>query len=263
VIVITLVCGIIQVACTNLPVGSPPLSADTQGLTQSTAPTQPPTPTAESITLVATPTVTSASATSATAPSATGSDLVVSTTFIEKEGEGTVVEGAESTLVRMPHGLYMTFKTVDLTPGEAMTIWWAIFNKPENCSDHVCGIDDVFLVDEEGNRLKDEEGAARPNLPARAATEFSLLRATGSVIDVDGRAEFRAHLPIADTQEVYFGPGLLNVMGSEVHLVLRTHGPAIPGGLYEQLNTDWGGCPAGWPKDPCGDLQIAIHGAAE
>lgn len=144
-----------------------------------------------------------------------------------------------------------------------MNFWWAIFNRPENCSDDVCGVDDVFLVDEQGNRLKNEEGAARPNLPARAATEFSLLRATGTIIDVDGSAEFRAHPPIGDTQEVYFGPGLLNLMGSEVHLIVRTHGPPIPGRLHEQLNTDWGGCPEGWPKTPCGDLQVAIHHAVQ
>src|SRR3990172_8125414 len=47
---------------------------------------------------------------------------------------GTLIEGAESTLVRMPHGVSMTFKTVGLTPGDAVTMWWIIFNRPENCS---------------------------------------------------------------------------------------------------------------------------------
>ena len=55
---------------------------------------------------------------------------VVSTTFVEWEGERTVVEGATSSLTRMEHGLYMTFEAVSLEPGEAYTVWWAIFDAP-------------------------------------------------------------------------------------------------------------------------------------
>ncbi len=137
----------------------------------------------------------------------------------------------------------------------------AIFNTPENCSNDICGLDDVFLMDENGTFILTDEGARTPNLPDRDVTGFTETRATGSIIDVDGTAEFQAHLPIGDATETSFGDGLLDVMKAEVHLILRTHGPAIPGRIHEQMNTTWGGCPEGWPKTPCRNTQIAIHNA--
>ena len=183
---------------------------------------------------------------------------VISTTSIEWNEDGTSVTGAESTLVRMKHGIYATFKTTGLGPGEAYTIWWVIFNSPQNCSDGECGPDDIFLTDEDGEVVTNDEGASIANKIGREVSGASILRATGSVIDDDGRAEFRAHLPLADTTEAGFGPGLVNPM-AEIHLLSRTHGPVIAGLLHEQLNTPWGGCPEGWPKDPCTNTQVAVH----
>ncbi len=199
-----------------------------------------------------------------TAPAANHSleivEPVVNTTFVEWVEDETVVEGATSTLTRMEHGLYMTFDAVGLEPGAAYTAWWVVFNKTENCSDGECGLDDSFIMDSNGGILLTEEGAPQFNLPAREITAFSLHRATGSVADIDGTAEFRAHLPVGDRTEVEFdGPGLFDAMKAEIHIIIRTHGPAIPGDLHEQMNTPWGGCPEGWPKTPCGNIQFSIH----
>jgi hypothetical protein len=189
---------------------------------------------------------------------------LVSTTFVNwvldtplrvDTPEGPVVKEAESTLVRMEHGLYATFSAVELEPGDAFTMWWVIFNQPENCTDSKCGFDDVFSFDEMGDVIKTEVGARQWNFPAHAITGFALGRASGSVVDTNGTAEFRAHLPVGDAHEFDFGPGLLNPLTAEVH----THSQMIPGLLHEQLNTPWGGCPEGWPKDPCKDVQVAIH----
>jgi hypothetical protein len=159
----------------------------------------------------------------------------------------------------MEHGLYATVSTTGLEPGEALTLWWVIFNKPENCSDSKCSDDDAFMVDETGTILRDAEGAPRPNEIGRAATEFSMLTATGTIVDQDGSAKFLARLPVGDVNEAQFGPGLLNPMTADVHLIIRTHGPAAVGVLHEQMTTEWGGCPEGWPKDPCGNVQAAAH----
>jgi hypothetical protein len=193
---------------------------------------------------------------------------LVSTTFVNwvldtplrvDTPEGPVVKEAESTLVRMEHGLYATFSAVELEPGDAFTMWWVIFNQPENCTDSKCGFDDVFSFDEMGDVIKTEVGARQWNFPAHAITGFALGRASGSVVDTNGTAEFRAHLPVGDAHEFDFGPGLLNPLTAEVHLIIRTHSQMIPGLLHEQLNTPWGGCPEGWPKDPCKDVQVAIR----
>jgi hypothetical protein len=184
---------------------------------------------------------------------------IVSTTFLQRLPDDTMVEGAESTLVRMEHGLYATVKTSGLEPGNALTLWWVIFNRRENCSDGKCGPDDVFLVDKNGQFILDDQGAPQANVAARAATEVSQLTGPGAIVGQNGSARFLARLPMGDTNEAQFGPGLLDPMAAEVHLVIRAHGPASPGVVPEQLTTPWGGCPEGWPKDPCQDVQIAIH----
>ena len=174
---------------------------------------------------------------------------------------GVRIEGTESVLTRMPHGVYVTFKTSGLTPGDAVTLWWVIFNKPENCSDGICGQDDAFHLDANGQLLLDESGNVFPNVEGREATVWSLLRADGKVVEQDGTAEFRGHLPVGDATEAAFGPGLLDSMKAEFHIIARTHGPAIPGATHNQLNTPWGGCEPG--QFPCVEVQIAVHNPPE
>ncbi|MEQ8673799.1 MAG: hypothetical protein RLP44_26660 [Aggregatilineales bacterium] len=169
-----------------------------------------------------------------------------------------VVEDAEAVLVRMHHGLSMTVETTGLEPGDAYTVWWVIFNNPEECSDGICNIEDVFLM-EDGEFALTEDGMRQPNVAGREMTQVSSLRATGNIGYIDGTSVFRAHLPIGDTTDhVNFGPGLLDSMNTEVHLIIRTHGPIIPELLNEQLMTAWGGCPDPMDRSPCDDVQIAI-----
>ncbi len=222
-------------------------------------PTQPAAPQAEPAAVVVEPAV----AEPAVVETQAEIEPVVNTTFVEWAPDGPLVEGAESTLVRMEHGLYATFHAVELEPGDAYTVWWVIFNKPENCSDNECGRNDAFLFDANGEQLLNDKGAPQWNFPGHAATEFALGRATGTVVDTDGTAEFRMHLPIRDDTEFDFGPGLLDPFTAEVHLIIRTHSQMIPGQLHDQLNSPWGGCPEGWPKDPCKDVQLAIHPPSE
>lgn len=195
------------------------------------------------------------------APAQTEEEIepVVSTTFVEWAPDGPMAEGTESTLVRMEHGLYAMINTTGLEPGDAVTLWWVIFNKPENCSNGQCGVDDVFLVDETGATLKDDVGAPRSNVTGRAVTEVSQLSGPGTIVDEGGRAKILARLPVGDSNETQFGSGLLYPMTADVHLILRTHGPAVPSVVREQLTTEWGGCPESWPKDPCRNVQIAVH----
>jgi len=151
----------------------------------------------------------------------------------------------------------MAFNTVGLIPGDAVTVWWVIFNHPENCSDNDCGFNDIFEYDENHLLKLGETGLPIPYQPGRDATGWSLLGGGGHVVELDGSAEFHSHLPIGDVNEAIAGPGLLDPMKAEIHLVIRTHGPAIPNQTtHVQLNSDWGGCEKF--KDPCGDRQAAI-----
>lgn len=177
-------------------------------------------------------------------------------------GTDTVVEDAEAILTRMHHGISMSINTTGLESGHVYTIWWVIFNSPENCSDGVCGLNDVFLMDDEGQFILTDDGLLQPNAAGRETTQSSSLRATGNIGYEDGTSVFKAHLPIGDaTDDIVFGSALLDSMGSEVHLIIRSHGAIVPELLNEQLMTAWGGCPDKYDRTPCQDIQIAIFPA--
>jgi hypothetical protein len=189
----------------------------------------------------------------------THSSPVITVRNVVRTSSEKQIPGAEAILTRMEHGISMSLVTEELEPGYAYTIWWVIFNMPKNCSDAICGLNDVFLMDAEERFILDGSGLVQPNIAGREATQVSFLWATGNIADENGHAMFRASLPIGDlTGDVSFGPGLLDSMRSEVHLILRSHGPVIPELRDEQLFTAWGGCPDPVTRAPCEDVQIAI-----
>jgi hypothetical protein len=147
---------------------------------------------------------------------------------------GDVVPGATARLQRSADGLKVNIHTSDL-PAGAYTIWWAVYNYPENCTGP-CGFDDDF----------------------NPAVGSFWVNATGKVISNGDHANFAAHLdadgPFGEI--IVDGPGIVNPLGAEVQFVVRYHGPAIPGLIEEQTSTFLGGCPDG--GFPCEDLQFVV-----
>jgi len=143
-----------------------------------------------------------------------------------------------SQLVRSPNGVAMNLRTTGLDPGAAYTVWWVIFNNPEFCEDF-CNEPDLF----------------NPDVLA------TVLGATGHVIGHDGVGNFAAYLAEGDTSDVApFGlpgdaVGLIDSTQAAIHLVVRTHGPPIPGHVKEQISTFGGGCDV----NACEDQQFAAH----
>jgi hypothetical protein len=143
-----------------------------------------------------------------------------------------------SQLVRTPDGVSMNLQTTGLEPGAAYTVWWVVFNNPGSCRDG-CGEDDL------GN----------------SNVQATVLWATGHVIGDNGVGNFAAYLAEGDTSDV--GPfglpgddmGLIDSTQAEIHLVVRTHGPPIPGRVKEQISTFEGGCDV----NACEDQQFAVH----
>jgi hypothetical protein len=149
------------------------------------------------------------------------------------------VEGAYSTLVRNDRGVTMTFHTSQLVPGNAYTVWWIVFNNPAACVGG-CGPDDL----------------------TRPAAHASLVFATGHVIGND-TANFGAWLGVGDTDGVLSNPpspagpyGLEDARAAEIHIVVRSHGPADPQLLPDQINSFLGGCSV---SNPCANVQASIH----
>ena len=145
---------------------------------------------------------------------------------------GTQVPGASSTLHRSPNGVTINIKTSQLEPGDAVTVWWVIFNNPEECID----------------------GCNGPDLGV-PAVEASALYTAGNVIGGNGKGNFSGHLQEGDTTGALFGPGLIDSQKAEIHMIVRTHGAAIPGLIPEQIQTFGGGCEI----NTCSDVQFSVH----
>ena len=162
-----------------------------------------------------------------------------------------------STLHRNSNGLTVNFKTTQLIPGHTYTVWWVIWNFPENCivpgacSDPDFGDPDV---------------------------QVEVMYATGNVAGGNGKGNFSAHLNENDasgTINPLFGlpsyGGLQDALTAEVHVVLRSHGPKVPGIVNEQIGSYLGGCPTTFPYGfppfteipdevgECGDIFASIH----
>lgn len=140
-------------------------------------------------------------------------------------------------LVRSSNGARIEIKTTELGEDVAYTVWWIIFNNPEECDDDGCNATDF------GN----------------PKVEASVLYATGRVADAewDGKGTFRAFLPVGlvllnrtpdqdGRERQRLGPGLQNPWKAEIHFIIRCHGLASTGAaLIEQIGTFNGGCPGG------------------
>jgi hypothetical protein len=166
--------------------------------------------------------------------------------------DGAEVSGASAELRRTDSGVGFTLRTRGLTGGDAVTIWWVIFNYPDECEHPLpefgvpCSVPDLFN-------------------PDVAAT---VMFAAGNVVGASGRTSFAAHLAQghASTPHPAFAdaPGLLNPRGADVHLVVRTHGQLLPQLAKEMIRTFEGGCTPetsdGFGSGPneCADLQFAL-----
>jgi hypothetical protein len=164
-----------------------------------------------------------------------------------------------STLVRTDNGVSATVDTSALTPGDVVTLWWIVANSPEECQAGLPGLSRCGPAD---------------HLAGRG--DMSVHHAAGRIAAEDGTASYGAHLRVGDLSRALFEgePGLVDPRGAEVILVLKTHGPKIPGLTAEMLHTFAGGChdqtlpppliarpemlgTAG-PND-CAEIQVTVH----
>jgi hypothetical protein len=171
---------------------------------------------------------------------------------------GTPFPVGSSTLVRSDNGMTAELGTSALAPGDVVTMWWVVFNDPDSCRSGIpgasrCGPADVM----------------------QGRGGVSSLRATGRIVD-DGTAGFGAHLRVGDTARALIGDGLTNARGAEVILILKTHGPKLPGFVSQQLHTFAGACadqsdaPPGTPPhllgtpgpNDCAEIQVSVHSPA-
>lgn len=150
---------------------------------------------------------------------------------------GAVAPGTGSILVRTKEGIGATWHAFGLAPGHVYTAWVGVFNNPKKCATSPCTPADF----------------------ANPEVQGSVIWGSGQIAGEDGTVTFVVFRAVGDTTGVFegigTGEGLLNARKAEIHLVVRTHGPAIPEMLEEQLTTFNGGC----PPNTCVNVQFAPH----
>jgi len=161
---------------------------------------------------------------------------VVSTTEpVVVIGVGTVV--GEATITRNANGATANVHTTGLTLGNVYSLWWVVFGNPEECTGP-CDATDLLDPDVNG-------GAAQVG---------------AHVVGGSGQAAYGARLNLGDPIPTgnTLGNTFDDVLGSEIHLVIRNHGPALTGQQQaEQLSEFNGGC----PPNTCANAQVSMHPA--
>jgi hypothetical protein len=148
---------------------------------------------------------------------------------LQRFSDGSIVAGSSSTLVRTDKGVTMTIHTSDLVPGAVHTVWWFIYNNPEECAEETCADPDF----------------------ANPAVQATTLYATGHVIGNNGVGNFAAYLAEGDTSGHSVPPNapgdvvfwLVDARKAQIQLGVRSHGQPIPGMVKDQISTFNGGCP--------------------
>lgn len=174
------------------------------------------------------------------------------------------VTGAFSMLNRSDEAIASKIRTA-ATPRHAVTVWYVIFNAPENCSDGMCGEDDLFLDPALG-------GAGGFNATQIDAARISVVYGgDGGVVNPGGRLALDGGLAEGEvptgTNQVVIGAegalvplspvtGLEDAQTAEIHVVLQDHGQAHddPVLLASQLSGFNTAC-----NPMCVDIQFAVH----
>jgi hypothetical protein len=178
----------------------------------------------------------------------------VEVTTHPSQGDVKTIEGARARLVRTADGIFVSLDTKGLTAGNAYTLLLAIINDPAACQTSPCKPADV--VGRADDTKSDIIGVA-----------------DGTIVGEDGKARFASFQPVGDLEDGWFGNGLQNPQGAEIHLVVHDHGPMLPELGTLMLTTYRSGCahesiPAAFPDEAkmdgepgpnaCKLVQVAI-----
>lgn len=140
-----------------------------------------------------------------------------------------------SELTRTDSGISASYKAEGLTPGNAMTLWFIVFNNPEDC-------------------LGGPYNCSPLDLGPDGDAKGDFFLASGHVIGDSGKGNFGGHLNVGDVSGSEYAemncpdtlecaPGLVDSRESLVVLAIHDHGPQQSGQvLKEQISSFLGGC---------------------
>ncbi len=133
------------------------------------------------------------------------------------QGEVIVVENAISTLSVSETGVFASLETQGLEPGSAYKPWFITIANPSACSASPCSGKDVLTDSDE--------------------IMADVTLADGLVADEAGFGQFVTHQDYGQLKDGWFGNGFADAEASEIHLVLKEHGPLIEGRAAQMIGT--------------------------
>lgn len=136
--------------------------------------------------------------------------------------DARVIENGTATLASSESGIFTHMSTGELEEGHVYTMWVVVINNPEACAGSPCTPADVL-----GNT---------------EAVQADGTWGDGIVYDGDGHMDFTAFTPIGDLPNPWYGNGLTDPVGAEIHNLIIDHGELIPEMASTMLNTFRGGC---------------------
>ena len=146
---------------------------------------------------------------------------------------GVVVAGA-GTLLRDENSVELRAAFAGLDANAAYTLWWIIFNNPEECTTGttpaLCGEGDL-------NPDRDGEGVN--------PVDRGVRNASGFITGMGGTANTRSKLNEGafPTGPAVAGFGQLNdSVGAEIHIVVQTHGSPLAGSADQQMTIPGAAC---------------------
>jgi hypothetical protein len=165
--------------------------------------------------------------------------------------QGDPVVGSSGTATVNNNGATIEVKATGLEKDHAYTMWVVFFSDQTTCGDNGSG---------NAGCNGDDLGGAN-----------GITYGAGAVVGGSGNATFVARL--GDGSVGSLVPGVYEAgVDNEFHIVIRSHGPKIPGMVSDQIHTLEGGCDVEVGPDPeetgdfpvpalpgeCGDVQLYV-----
>jgi hypothetical protein len=125
------------------------------------------------------------------------------------QGAQRTIDGAAATLAISDREVVTGLDTRGLTPGHVYTLWLVAINRPLQCATAPCKAPDILANTD--SVLADVRWVA------------------GGVADDAGSLSLTGRTPVGAWDAGWFGHGLTNPRGAEIHLVVNDHGPVIAG----------------------------------
>jgi len=153
--------------------------------------------------------------------------------------------GGAGTLIRTKNAVKASLSFNQLELATAYSVWWVVFNFPENCANGpgACGPDDL----------------ADPSLVGGA-----VFHAGGFITGTNNTATVNVDLKAGNLPnglDALIPGGLIRGNGyrAEIHLVLRSHGTIINSMAAKQIATFMGACEI----NACADTQATVFAPVE